>query len=393
MSRTLTTLALALGLGVAGLASGKVSSSTAPSTEPTTGPSVEAQAANQRPQIEVCFVLDTTGSMSGLIEGAKRKIWSIANTIIAVKDKPRIKMALIGYRDKNDAYVTKVFDLTDDIDTVFKNLQGFGADGGGDTPESVNQALNEAVTKVSWSPDKAVTKIIFLVGDAPPHMDYADDVKYQETCQAAVKKNLIINTVQCGTESSTAPVWKEIAHLSEGAYIPLSQSGGEMVAIAAPQDKELAELNAKVNGTIVLYGHDRDRDGVMEKIALGGSGPTTSSASLDRLAYNAADGKAVQGRGDLVNDSALGTAKLEQLKDADLPEVMKKMTPEQRKEYLNKQAQERQQLQKRVIELSKARNEFFAGEKKKLAGSTRADAFDEQVSGVVQKQYESNSHK
>ena len=35
-------------------------------------------SAIAKPVVEVAFVLDTTGSMGGLIEGAKRKIWSIA---------------------------------------------------------------------------------------------------------------------------------------------------------------------------------------------------------------------------------------------------------------------------------------------------------------------------
>ena len=73
-------------------------------------------ATPARPEIEVCFVLDTTGSMSGLIEGAKRKIWSIANDIASAKPTPNVKMGLIGYRDRGDKYVTKVYDLTDNID-------------------------------------------------------------------------------------------------------------------------------------------------------------------------------------------------------------------------------------------------------------------------------------
>ena len=98
------------------------------------------------PRVEVAFVLDTTGSMSGLIEGAKRKIWSIANQLASGQPRPKVSIALIAYRDRGDAYVTQVHELTDDIDGVYAHLQQLAADGGGDTPESVNQALHEAVT-------------------------------------------------------------------------------------------------------------------------------------------------------------------------------------------------------------------------------------------------------
>jgi Mg-chelatase subunit ChlD len=115
------------------------------------GYGVPARAADVTPRIEVSFVLDTTGSMSQLIGGAKQKIWTIARQVVSGRPTPAIKLGLIGFRDRGDQYVTKVFDLSDDLDAVYGHLMDFQVGGGGDTPESVNQALNEAVTKVSWS--------------------------------------------------------------------------------------------------------------------------------------------------------------------------------------------------------------------------------------------------
>lgn len=160
-----------------------------------------------KPRIEVCFVLDTTGSMGGLIEGAKQKIWSIANDMIGAKPTPDIRVGLVAYRDRGDQYITRTFDLTNDIDAVYAQLQSFKAGGGGDEPESVNEALAAAVREMTWSADRKVLKIIFLVGDAPPHMDYAQGPKYPEVCQEAVKRDLIINTVQCGGIARTTPFW------------------------------------------------------------------------------------------------------------------------------------------------------------------------------------------
>src|ERR1051325_1189153 len=190
--------------------------------QPSSAAKIETEKA--RPRIEVCFVLDTTGSMGGLIEGAKQKIWSIANEMISAKPTPELKLSLIGYRDKGDAYVVKSFPLTDDIDAIYAHLREFAADGGGDTPESVNEALAEAINKTSWSQDRDVLKIIFLVGDAPPHMDYADGPKYADLCRIACKKDLIINTVQCGSMSETTPIWQEIAKLYEGRYAAIAQT-------------------------------------------------------------------------------------------------------------------------------------------------------------------------
>ena len=79
----------------------------------------------EQPKIEVVFVLDTTGSMSGLIAAAKEKIWSIANTLSTTKPSPEIKMGLLGYRDRGDDYITKQFELTSDLDAVYAFLMGF----------------------------------------------------------------------------------------------------------------------------------------------------------------------------------------------------------------------------------------------------------------------------
>src|SRR5262249_1120686 len=74
----------------------------APAALADTGPSMTG-----RPVVEVVFVLDTTGSMGPLIEGAKRKIWSIATTIIDCAPDADIRMGLVAYRDIGDDYVTR----------------------------------------------------------------------------------------------------------------------------------------------------------------------------------------------------------------------------------------------------------------------------------------------
>src|SRR5262245_22352391 len=97
------------------------------------GPTVTKKPA-VKPRVEVVFCLDTTGSMGGLIEGAKAKIWSICNQIAGGKPTPDLKVGLVAYRDKGDEYVTKVFDLSDDLDAIHGHLKTFKAAGGGDIP-------------------------------------------------------------------------------------------------------------------------------------------------------------------------------------------------------------------------------------------------------------------
>ena len=350
----------------------------------------ETKKAEQKPRIEVCFVLDTTGSMGGLIAGAKEKIWSMANEMISAKPTPEIRIGLVGYRDKTDAYVTKVYPLSNDIDDIYGKLMAFKAQGGGDTPESVNQALNEGVTKMKWSKSRDVLKVIFLVGDAPPHMDYKQDVKYTDSCKLAMKKDIIVNTIQCGSMASTTPIWQEIARKAEGKFARILQSGG-VIAIATPFDKEIAVWNAKLGKTVCVYGDARMQRFAASKNALALSAP--AAASADRLEYlskaKVKDAKAaevISGGGDLTDLLANDKLKLADIEEKKLPENVRKMNKKDREAYLTKQVEERKKLQTELNALLKKRSTFIITKKAELKKAGKGDGFDEKVGGFIREQ-------
>jgi len=344
----------------------------------------------QKPRIEVCFVLDTTGSMGGLIAGAKEKIWSMANEMISAKPTPEIRIGLIGYRDKTDAYITKVYPLSNDIDDIYAKLMAFQAQGGGDTPEAVNQALNEGVTKMDWSKSRDVLKVIFLVGDAPPHMDYKQDVKYPDSCKLAMKKDIIVNTIQCGTMASTTPIWQEIARKAEGKFARILQGGG-VIAIATPFDKEIAACNTKLGNTVCVYGDARMQRFAASKRSLALSAP--AGAAADRAEYlskakakSAKAAEVISGGGDLTDLLANDKLKLAEIEEKKLPENVRKMNKKDREAYLTKQVEERKKLQTELSGLLKKRSTFIIAKKAELKKAGKGDGFDEKVGGFIREQ-------
>ncbi len=245
------------------------------------------EQVQQQAYIDVVFVLDTTGSMGGLIEGAKQKIWSIANTIAQAQQTPIVRFGLVGYRDRGDDYVTTITPLTQDIDTVYADLMNYKAQGGGDTPESVNEALFTAVERFDWTDQDGALKLIYLVGDAPPKMGYQDDVKYQASCRLAKEQGININTIQCGNLQGTQRFWQEIAQLANGAFAKIEQSGG-VVAIATPYDAQLAELDMEIQRTMLDYG-DADTYAYQEAKRTRSSGIASKAApeeAAERAVYN-----------------------------------------------------------------------------------------------------------
>ncbi len=360
----------------------------------------------KKPKVEVVFCLDTTGSMGGLIDGAKAKIWSICNQIAGAKPTPDLKVGLVAYRDKGDDYITKVFDLSKDLDSIHAELKKFDANGGGDTPEHVNQALFDAVNKIKWSEDKKTLKIIFLVGDAPPHMDYTDDVKYPVTCKKAVEKGIIINTIQCGLDADTTKVWKDIAVKSEGSFAAIPQEGG-VVAVATPFDARLAEINTKLTRTVVAVGEGKARmaaekkleaAGELAKPATPGAAPPAEAlaAAADRAGFAGKTGEAGGGGfgpgtgvrdlvDEAVKDGKVDMKKLKEVKEAEMPDEFKKLkTDAEREKYIKEKAAERAKLNKEAVELDKKRSDFIAAEMKKKGKGK--DSFDSSVLDMLKKQ-------
>lgn len=347
------------------------------------------QTAAARPVVEVAFVLDTTGSMSGLIEGAKRKIWSIATTILDERPDAELRMALIAYRDIGDEYVTKSFPLTNDIQDIYARLLETRAQGGGDWPESVNEALDKAVTGLSWTQGPQADRIVFLVGDAPPHMDYKQDRKYPEVLADARARGVTVNAVQAGAARDTERVWREIAQRGEGVYIPIPQDGGKVVVIETPYDEEIIILQKEINATIIPYGEERLQEAVRKKAGQVAAAPRASASDLAGYMSRAGKGRAaVTGEGDLVADLAEGKRKLDAVPAEQLPKPMQSLDAAGRAAYVEKRAAERGALSKKMAELVGKRDAFVKEKQAaqaKTAGAPK-DAFDAVVSQTLRSQ-------
>ncbi len=348
--------------------------------DPTTGPP-------QSHQIEVVFILDTTSSMSGLIQAAKEKIWSIATSMASADQKPDIKMGLVAFRDRGDSYVTRVLDLSQDLDSMYASLMDFKAQGGGDGPESVNQALYDAINHISWSESQDVYKVAFLIGDAPPHMDYDNDVKFPLTLEKAKSRGIIVNSIQSGQNARTAPVWKQIAQLGYGEYFQVENSGNA-VAVATPYDRKLSELAAQLESTRLYFGDREAKDKQKRKNeATGKIRHELSEPALARRAtFNAtASGESnFLGEGELVDAISSGRLELDDIDRDELPASLQSLAPAEQMDVITTRARQRELIKRDIQQLAKSRNDYIRKEMDKT-GDTRT-SLDEKIYGTVKKQ-------
>lgn len=359
----------------------------APHTPVTFKPPVVDPLSNERPKVEVAFVLDTTGSMGGLIQAAKEKIWSIASTMASAQPAPEIRMGLVAYRDRGDAYVTRVLDLSADLDSMYATLMDFEANGGGDGPESVNQALHDAIHKLSWSQDDQTYRVLFLVGDAPPHMDYQDDVKWPVSLDTARVRGIRVNSIQCGRDPATTEQWRKIADTGDGNYFQVEQAGSA-VAISTPYDERLAKLSAKLDGTRLYYGDAQDKEKQSRKLEA--AVKLHSSASVEakarRAAFNASAGGETNflGEKELVQDVSSGRVNLDAIAPKELPEPLRAMSADEQKALVSETAQRRETLKRQMKDLADQRAAFLREKVEESGGAE--DSLDHGIYRAVREQ-------
>ena len=344
-----------------------------------------ALAARQR--VEVAFALDTTGSMADLIDGAKRKIWSIASSVVDANPDADIAMALVAYRDRGDEYVVQTTPLSEDIQGLYGRLIRLQADGGGDTPESVNEALDKTINGLQWSSGENVKRIVFLVGDAPPHMDYAQERQYPEILKQANERNIVVNAVQAGDMPETVPVWKEIAQYGHGRYIAIPQSGGEITIIITPYDDGILELQRSLDESVLPYGGREKRAETRMKMEEKAAAP--SSVQIDNSKYyskRASKKEVITGGGDLIADIANKAVDLEKVKAAELPDALQGKTKAEIQELIGAKLAERQKLEGQMAELIAMRDAFVAAEQEKSAKTETRDSFDKVVEDTLKEQ-------
>ena len=160
------------------------------------------------------------------------------------------------YRDRGDSYVTRTFDFTDDLGSFSTALDEVVADGGGDTPEALGAALDEALTAPAWRSDDAV-KLVFLVADAPPHLPgdpgYEDEPDYAASVRAAAREGVkILPIASSGLDDQGQYVFRQLAQITMGRLVFLtygadgSSPGDRTPLDIAPEDYDVLSLDALV---------------------------------------------------------------------------------------------------------------------------------------------------
>ena len=181
--------------------------------------------------LDLVFLLDTTGSMSGELTEAKSRVRQIASALTEADPSRTIRVGVVAYRDRTDAYITQVSPLDADIEVSFRALAGLTASGGGDGPEDVLSGMHSALHEVGWSADPETQRQVFLIGDAPPHLDYTDHHDPDALLAQAREMGVVFHAIGCRSLSGSGrDFFRRVAYETEGRYqhigrVSLDQGG------------------------------------------------------------------------------------------------------------------------------------------------------------------------
>ena len=186
---------------------------------------VNIEAKNAPIALDLMLVVDTTGSMGDELEYLKAELKDVI-TRISNAGITNVRTSVNFYRDEGDEYVVRYFGFRDSIDEAVYNMSTQYASGGGDYPEAVHTALENAVYDHAWDEGDSV-KLMFLVLDAPPHDDPAVKSSLQKTIADAAAKGIrIIPVLSSGTDGTCETLYRSMALLTGGTYAFLTNHSG-----------------------------------------------------------------------------------------------------------------------------------------------------------------------
>ena len=353
-------LATVLCVGIAGGFSHEVAE--LPIGETETPPISSRQ---DQPLVQMAILLDTSGSMSGLIDQARTELWSVVNEFLAARRdgrRPEVYVALYEYGksslSRKEGYLRQIVPLTRDLDKISEELFALTTNGG---DEYCGWVIRKATEDLAWSNSPDDLKVIFIAGNEPFTQGPVD---YREACRAAVAHGIVVNTLHCGAEGEGIEgKWKDGALLADGRCLNIDQNR-PVVHIAAPQDVAIAELGSRLNQTYIPYGQQgivaSERQVAQDRNASGASGEAAVQRAVTKSSINYRNTT-----WDLVDAVDANQVDLDTVRPEDLPENMRAMNARERKAYVETQARQRSELQTRIQTLHEQRRQYVAEEMKK----------------------------
>jgi hypothetical protein len=329
--------------------------------------SAGAQQGEQR-LIQIAVLLDTSNSMDGLIGQAKTQLWNIVNEMGHARRgniPPRLEVALYEYGNDmipaGENHIRLVSPFTRDLDRISEELFALKTNGGS---EYCGAVIGSSIKGLQWSGNRTDLRVIIIAGNEPFTQG---EIDFRKTCKDASARGIVVNSIYCGSlQEGIDTGWKDGALMTNGKYMNIDQSE-QVEYIKAPQDEEITRLGQELNKTYIAYGKAGNEKKVRQEKQDENAAVMSKEAVVQRSVAKASRNYD-NTQWDLVDAAKNDGKKVEEMKTDELPDEMKKMTPAQRKQYVDTMAQKRSTIQKKIGQLNAERSVYVEKEMKKKAG-------------------------
>jgi hypothetical protein len=333
---------------------------------------VDAAERQEKP-VDMVICLDTSGSMTALIDSARGRIWDIVTELSKATPTPRLRVGLLTYGTPDTStaekgWVVRQIDLTDDLDAFYAKMMALTTSGG---DEFVGWVLSDAVHTMSWSDKSDALKLIFVAGNESADQG-SDQRNFRYVAEAARAADIIVNPVYAGQrDQGVTEMWDQVATHGGGDYAAIDMKAGT-IQIATPQDAILNALNGELNATYIPYG------------ALGAAGlanQLAQDANAGKMGVQSCSSRvAAKGCGlysnaswDLVDATTQAEFDLTALKTHELPEHMRDMTPDARRNYVEGVRAVRKAIHDKIQTVTAERKVWLQTETRKRGGGESLD--------------------
>lgn len=339
--------------------------------------------------VDLVICLDTSGSMTQLIDSARAKLWDVVNELARAKPTPYLRVGLLTYGSPNlstaaQGWVVRHTDLTSDLDTVYAKMMAMRTNGG---EEYVGWVLNDALNTMSWSREPSALKVIFVAGNESADQG-AGTFNFRYVAEDARSRGIIINSIYAGDHrQGINERWDQVASHGGGCYAAIDMHAGT-IQIPTRQDKILIELNAELNATYVPYGPS-GRKGKANQTRQDANAATLGEQSVGSRITAKASKLYNNSHWDLVDAEQQEGLEVAKLKKEDLPAEMREMTVTQQRTYIEKKRTRRSAVREKIRRVSAEREEYLRQARQK-AGSGQT-SLDQAMKEAIRQQAQSKN--
>jgi len=318
-------------------------------------------AVDTRRDVDLVIALDVSGSMEGLIDSAKQRLWDVTNELAQARPTPNLRVAILSYGNpsygEQTGFVHLDLPFTSDLDAVSATLFAFRTDGG---DEYVARAIQTSLDRLQWSQDNDALKIVFVAGNESAEQD--PRITIASATGAAARRGVVVNAIYCGSDGDTdSRAWQKLATNTNGMYASIDQNAAAVANVATPFDEPLAALNEKLNETYVALGSEgeaarenlvqQDRNAAAMSPAAAASRTVTKGGALYRSEW------------DLVEAVQSGKA-VADIPVEELPAELQALPLAEREAYVREKTEQRADLQRQIGELAGERSRYIAEQKR-----------------------------